>query len=251
MINNKDIKKVGLITTLIYTMTLITSIILNQESDLKHLKNGIWLIILFYGQLIFIVINCILNSKNEKIKKILDIEIVFKVIIFVIYNLVLSNIKIEFNKIITYGLLTVSFLISNSILIYASKIKDKLYNKDEISEKIEVNTNYSLMGIILYFVAIGIYKVNIDKLTIKVVIFIISIEILNKNLIKHYNIENFKNKINIFLILGAIINTSIFIYIFLNNNKIDYITLNNIRDITVIISALFIIPYMKKTQKRN
>lgn len=35
MINNKDIKKVGLITTLIYTMTLITSIILNQESDLK------------------------------------------------------------------------------------------------------------------------------------------------------------------------------------------------------------------------
>lgn len=47
------------------------------------------------------------------------------------------------------------------------------------------------------------------------------------------------------------INISIFIYLYFMFNELDKKTFFNMRDIAFIISALFIIPYFKKTQYNN
>ena len=103
--NRKIIKKIFLITLIMYFMTLIIAIILSSEEDLSSLKNGPLLIFLFYGQLIFILINIAINRTSKNIsslelKKILDVELTIKSMIFLIYNIILPNINQRFNSLI-------------------------------------------------------------------------------------------------------------------------------------------------------
>ena len=92
MVNIKSIKKIFLITLVMYSMTLIMAITLKSEESLSNLKNGPLLIFLFYGQLIFILINIAINRTDKNInslgiKKILDIELTIKSAVFFIYNI--------------------------------------------------------------------------------------------------------------------------------------------------------------------
>lgn len=257
MENKKSIKKLFLITLMMYISTLIIAAILNSEKNLSTLKNGLLLIFLFYGQLILILINIIINRTEKNIrsvelKKILDIELIIKSSIFLIYNIILPNLNRRFNSLIVYSILIIAFLINISILIYSFKYINKvtINTKKEVNSKM-VNTKYSLIGIILYFIAIGIYSSTTHLLIFKVCMFILSINILGNNLKKHYSIVNFRNKINLSLIIGAMINISMFIYLYFMFNELDKKTFFNIRDIAFIISTLFIIPYLKKSQVSN
>lgn len=255
--NRKIIKKIFLITLIMYFMTLIIAIILSSEEDLSSLKNGPLLIFLFYGQLIFILINIAINRTSKNIsslelKKILDVELTIKSMIFLIYNIILPNINQRFNSLIIYSVLIIAFVINMGILMNTSKYTDKLVvnMKKEVNGKI-INTKYSLIGIMLYFIAISIASQTIYKIIFKVCLFILSINILNNNLKRHYCVTNFKNKINLSLIIGGLINISIFIYMYSIFDDLDKRTFFNIRDISFIISSLFIIPYLKKTQFSN
>ena len=152
-----------------------------------------------------------------------------------------------------YIILSIAFLINIGVLIYACKYADKLMehtDKKEISTKI-FNTNYSLMGITVYVIARGFYGNTLNVLILKVGLFNLSINVISNNLKQYYNVTSFKNKINITLIIGALINVCIFIYLNFILNELDKRTLVSLRDITFIISSLFIIPYLKKAQFSN
>ncbi|KLE16279.1 hypothetical protein [Clostridium sp. C8] len=257
MENKKSIKKLFLITLMMYISTLIIAVTLNSEKNLSSLKNGPLLMLLFYGQLILILINITINRKDKNIsslelKKILDVELMIKSSIFFIYNIILPNLNRRSNSLIVCSILIIAFLINISILIYSFKHINKLTIniKKEVNSKI-VNTKYSLIGIILYFIAIGISSSTTYLLIFKVCLFVLSINILGNNFKKHYSIVNFRNKINLSLIIGAMINISIFIYLYFMFNELDKKTFFNMRDIAFIISALFIIPYLKKSQFSN
>ncbi|WP_291651683.1 hypothetical protein [Clostridium sp.] len=67
MENKKNIKKLYLITLMMYVSTLIITITLNSEENLSSLKNGPLLMFLFYGQLILILINIVINITYKKV----------------------------------------------------------------------------------------------------------------------------------------------------------------------------------------
>ncbi|MGN0027593.1 MAG: hypothetical protein ACI33I_11430 [Clostridium sp.] len=89
MESKRSVKRIFLITILMYISTLITVIILNSEENLESLENGPILIFLFYGQLILILINIAINRKDTnsnyiEFKKKLDGELAIKTTIFLL-----------------------------------------------------------------------------------------------------------------------------------------------------------------------
>jgi len=231
-------------------MTFIIAMTLNKEESLADLNNGALLILLFYGQLILILINIGINRTKINIlglKKILDGELIIKSAIFFIYNIILPNINQKFDAFKIYVPLGIVFIINIGFLIHAYKYSTK--SKIEIRKNNNIaNSNYSLSGIILYLVAIGLYRETESTLLFKIGLFVYSINILDNNLKMYYSITSFKNKIIVSLIIGAIINITIFIYLHFWSSGIDRKTFSEMKYITFIISSLFIIPYLKKSQ---
>lgn len=236
-----------------YIMTLIIAITLNNEESLSNLNNGPLLIFLFYGQLILILINIAINRAEKNInilglKKVLDGELIVKSAIFFIYNIILPNINQKLDGFNIYIILIMVFIINVSILIYAYKYSTK--SKIEISKNNNniINNNYSLSGILLYLLAMGLYSKTANILIFKIGLFIYSITILSSNLKEYYSVTSFKNRIILSLVIGAIINVAIFIYLYLGLDGLDEKTFSTMKDIAFIISTLFMIPYLKKAQ---
>lgn len=257
MKSKKIVKKIFLITTIMYIMTLIMTIILNGEESLSSLKNGPVLMILFYGELFLILINNVINRTDKNItslelKRILDIELIIKSIIFIIYTIILPNINWKFNSLIIYTGLIIAFFVNISFLTYSLRNINnlKINVKKQVNSRM-INTNYSLSGIIIYVIAIAISSETTYLLIIKVCLFGLSIYILNNNLKKYYSVTKFINNINLALIIGSVINISIYIYLYFLITEIDKILFSNIRDIAFIVTSLFIVPYLKETQLGN
>lgn len=262
----KDIK----LLILSYLLCIASLILISFENDPTNLNNGMLIIILFYSQLILIVVNIYyINKKRELIifKGIGcdKIELALRLINILLINMNLSRLGINIPVNGKFIILACSFILSGLIIIYQHKrlIKSKkLANTDSDLNDIAIESNgkknvehVSILGLILYVYSVTLInrETSFNNIALKIIVFYCAIFIISKRLKEHRKNLSRKNlylvisALNFAFILNLVLAITLRFYIS-NMSSEDY---NGLRDIMIIISLLFATPLIKEYTRHN
>lgn len=251
-----------------YLLCITSLILISLEKDFTNLKNGILIIILFYAQLILIVINIYyINMKSEAVNlkgiSYEKIELSLRFINILVINTNLSRFRIYIPISGKVAMLACSFILSVFLILYQHKKLIKLkkiadvdsdLNNISMESKDKKNVEHiSITGVLLHIYSLTILNREISFYTIalKICAFYFAVNLIYRRLKEHRKTLSRKNlyliicTLNISFILNLVLAITLRFYV--NNISIgDY---NGLRDIVIIVSLLFAIPLFREYSK--
>lgn len=253
------IKKDVIFAFVAYSLCAIYSIFISKESYYNHLKNGLIILLLFYSQLILIIVNSayIHKSKTTYSKKIIfykNLELSLRLIVFLITNLNLTRFGLSMTLGNRLTIIVVGIVLSGIIFLYQYNIRNESSILVEVRKIDKQNLEgISLFGMILYTYSIFISRyAELETLGLKLIAFYIAMVVISKKL-KEFYVDLSKKRLAFImgsLGVGFLINfigALVFIYI----GGLSAIDFYSIKDVMMIAGLACTVPLLKFYNKEN